>query len=77
MLNQPLTKEQQALRGRRQADMTIAQLGTWIQACHRMEQWAHISVKARRGWKKSRTLAEAELSRRQTQARVVTSFRAA
>jgi hypothetical protein len=64
MLNQPLTKEQQALRGRRVQDMTPEQLRTWIEACDRMEQWAHIPAKARAGWKRSRILAEAELSRR-------------
>ena len=63
-LSQPLSKSQQALRGRKIADMTDAQLVDWIEACQKMETWPRIDGKARRGWKASRAAAELEVERR-------------
>jgi hypothetical protein len=71
MLGEPLTKAQQALRGRKVIDMTDAQLRLWLDACDRMEQWAHIPNKARRGWGRGRTEAEAEIERRAKKHRVL------
>ena len=64
MLGQPLTKAQQALRGRKVSDMTDAQLTLWLDACDRMEQWSRIGKKARRGWVQGRAEAQAEMERR-------------
>jgi hypothetical protein len=65
-LSQPLSKSQQALRGRKIADMTDAQLVEWIDACQKMEAWPRIEAKGRRGWKDSRLAAELEIERRAT-----------
>jgi hypothetical protein len=61
---QPLSQSQQNLRGKKILDMTVPQLRDWIAACDAMELWKHISSKNRRGWKKSREEAVAELLRR-------------
>jgi hypothetical protein len=59
----PLTKTQQALRGRDLRDMSPVQLRDWINACEKMERFVKFN-KARRGWKQSREEALAELERR-------------
>jgi hypothetical protein len=40
--------------------MTVAQLRDWIDACNKMEIWTKYA-KSRRGWKKGREAAQAEL----------------
>ncbi len=63
----PLTKSQQALRGKRVPDMTDAQLRDWLEACAKME--LHVKpAKARRSWRSSAQEAEAELQKRLGQA---------
>jgi hypothetical protein len=62
-MKNPLTKAQEALRGRQIADMTEQQLRLWIDACDRMEVWSHTPAKARRGWKRSREVAADALQR--------------
>ena len=60
-----LTRSQQALRGKRIADMTEMQLHDWLSACEKME--LHVKpAKARRAWKSAAREAEAELQRRAT-----------
>jgi hypothetical protein len=63
-MKNPLTKTQEALRGRKINDMTDGQLRQWIDACDRMEKWKHTPAKARRGWKASGARAEAQLATR-------------
>ena len=60
---EPLTKTQQALRGRDLRDLSLDQLRDWIDACEKMEQWVK-DRKARRGWKQAREQTVAELERR-------------
>jgi hypothetical protein len=63
----PLTKSQQALRGKKVADMTDAQLRDRLDACAKME--LHVKpAKARRSWKSAAREAQAELHRRDGQA---------
>jgi hypothetical protein len=63
----PLSREQEALRGRKLADLTDAQLERWIEACDTMERWVTAS-KARRSWKESRKKAMAEIAKRRARA---------
>ena len=56
----PLTKDQQALRGRELRDMSPTQLRDWIEACEKMERSVKFK-KSRRAWKQSREQAVAEL----------------
>jgi len=67
-MNEPLSKRQKALRGRRVTDMTHAQLRDWINACERMERWSLVPNKARRGWKASHAKAVTELETRRRRA---------
>lgn len=60
---EPLTRSQQALRGRKIVDMDDAQLADWIDACNKMEIWVK-PAKARRSWKQGRLAAVTELERR-------------
>jgi hypothetical protein len=60
MKNNPLTGEQEGLRGRRVEHMTDAQLLLWIDACERMRRWVK-PAKARRSWTEGRRRAEAEI----------------
>ena len=60
---EPLSKSQQALRGRKLCDMSVEQLKDWIDACDKMELWVGYA-KARRGWRKSGIEAENELKKR-------------
>lgn len=60
---EPLSKSQQALRGRKICDMTEEQLRDWIGACLKMEKWVG-AAKARRGWRLSGIEAEQELNSR-------------
>jgi hypothetical protein len=62
-MNNPLSKQQEALRGRKRVDMTDAQLRDWIDACDKMERWVK-AAKGRRTWVRARADAEAELLRR-------------
>jgi hypothetical protein len=62
-MQNPLSKRQEALRGRKRSDMTEAELHDWIDACDKMEQWVK-PAKARRTWKAARADAVAELERR-------------
>jgi len=62
-MNNPLTKAQSALRGRKRVDMSDSQLLEWIDACNRMEPWVKFA-KARRTWAAARADAEAEIARR-------------
>ena len=64
LTDQPLSRSQHELRGRKVADMDDAQLREWIDACLKMEAWSRIEAKARRGWKESRIAAESEAERR-------------
>lgn len=59
----PLTKTQQALRGRDPRDLSLDQLRDWIDACKKMEHWVK-DKKARKEWRKSREQTVAELERR-------------
>ena len=59
----PLNKAQEALRGKKVADLTDDQLQLWLTACDTMEEWV-TNPKARRGWKRSREAAVAELAKR-------------
>ena len=67
-LGQPLTGEQDALRGRDVREFTDAELRLWLDACDRMERWVK-SAKARRTWKAGAERANAELARRTEKAR--------
>lgn len=60
----PLTKEQEALRGRAIKDMSDDQLRLWIDACERMERWVAFA-KARRMWKRSHQAAVEEMALRE------------
>ncbi len=62
-MNEPLTKTQQALRGRSVGDMSLEQLRDWIDACEKMENCVGYN-KARRGWRQGREDALTELVRR-------------
>jgi hypothetical protein len=62
-LGQPLTREQEELRGRDVRELTETQLGVWLVACERMERWVK-AAKARRSWKTAAAAATAELARR-------------
>ena len=62
-MRNPLSKQQETLRGRKLADLTDEQLLDWIDACNKMERWVKVN-KARRTWVRSRDDAEAELIRR-------------
>jgi hypothetical protein len=57
-MDAPLTKEQNALRGRKLETLSLDELRLWIDGCERMEAWPHTPAKARRGWKASRARAE-------------------
>ncbi|MEM9679571.1 MAG: hypothetical protein AAF901_04540 [Bacteroidota bacterium] len=59
----PLTKEQEKLRGKKVQDMTTDELRIWISACDKMENWVKYN-KARRSWTESRDQAIEELERR-------------
>ena len=52
-MNNPLTKEQEQLRGKKIVDLSLEQLSVWINACERMENWVKDS-KSRRSWRKSK-----------------------
>jgi hypothetical protein len=67
-LGQPLTREQDALRGRDVREFSDAELRLWLDACDHMERWVK-SAKARRTWKAGAARANAELSRRAEKAR--------
>jgi hypothetical protein len=60
----PLSRSQGSLRGKKIVDMSVAELKDWIAACDAVEVWKHTASKARRGWKRSRAEAIAELARR-------------
>ncbi|WCO03487.1 hypothetical protein [Psychroserpens ponticola] len=62
-MKNPLTKQQERLRGKKVNDMTNQELETWIQACDKMENWVNAN-KARRSWTQSRDKAESELEKR-------------
>ena len=62
-MNNPLTKEQEQLRGKKIVDLSLEQLSVWINACERMENWVKDS-KSRRSWRKSAEKAEHELNKR-------------
>ena len=61
---QPLSKSQESLRGKKIVDMSVSELKDWVAACDAMEVWKHTPSKARRGWKRSRSEAIAELAHR-------------
>lgn len=60
---EPLTKIQQALRGRDLHDLSLDQLRDWIDACEKMEHWVKYN-KARKEWRQSHEQTVAELERR-------------
>lgn len=62
-MNEPLTKSQQSLRGKKLTDMSLDQLMDWIDACKMMEGVVK-PAKARRTWKHSREKAEIEIFKR-------------
>ncbi|WP_430401209.1 hypothetical protein [Flavobacterium sp.] len=62
-MKNPLTKQQEQLRGKKVNDMTNQELEIWVQACDKMENWVDVN-KARRSWTKSRDEAESELEKR-------------
>lgn len=62
-MTNPLSKRQEAMRGRKRVDMTDAQLRDWVSACDKMEKWVK-AAKARRTWVRARADAESELMRR-------------
>lgn len=62
-MRNPLTREQEALRGKRLADLSDRQLELWLDACDRMEHWVQFS-KARRTWTRSRQAALEEQAKR-------------
>ena len=68
-MSEPLSKSQQALRGRTLTDMTEDQLRDWIDACNKMEVWPHTAKKARHDWKLGGNEAMAELERRQSESK--------
>jgi hypothetical protein len=61
---QPLSKSQESLRGKKIVDMSVSELKDWVAACDAIEVWKHTPSKTRRGWKRSREEAIAELARR-------------
>ena len=61
-MDNPLTKEQEQLRGKKIVDLSTEELGIWIDACERMEKWV-TDNKPRRSWTKSREKAEHELNK--------------
>lgn len=63
-LGQPLTREQEELRGRDVREFNEAQLRVWLVACERMEHWVK-AAKARRSWKTAARETRAELARRE------------
>lgn len=63
LMNLPLSKSQQRLRGRKVADMANDELRDWIDACDKMER-SGLAAKARRSWKESGNDARNELERR-------------
>ena len=62
-MSNPLSKNQEKLRGKKIVDVTIDELRSWINACDKMENWVSHN-KARRSWTQSRKEAETELERR-------------
>ena len=62
-MQNPLSKNQERLRGHKRTDMTDTELRDWIDACEKMECWVK-PAKARRTWKAARADAIAELERR-------------
>lgn len=62
-MNNPLSKQQEKLRGKEVCNMTIDELNVWIKACDEMENWVHAN-KARRSWTSSRFEAIDELEKR-------------
>jgi hypothetical protein len=69
-MRNPLSREQEALRGRRITDLTDRELELWLDACERMEHWVRFA-KARRTWKRSREAAlEEQTKRRERSARI-------
>jgi len=60
----PLSRSQSSLRGKKIVDMSVVQLRDWVAACDAVEIWKHTPAKTRRGWKRSRAEAIAELARR-------------
>jgi hypothetical protein len=62
-MRNPLSREQEALRGKRLADLSDCQLELWLDACDRMEHWVQFA-KARRTWKRSRQVALEEQAKR-------------
>lgn len=67
-MKNPLTQEQESLRGRRVEDMTDAQLRLWIDACYKMMVWVR-PAKARRSWKTERERGEVEIAKREVRTR--------
>ena len=59
----PLTKQEEKLRGKNVRDMNSDELRIWINACDKMENWVKYN-KARRSWTESRKQAIAELQSR-------------
>ncbi len=62
-MDEPLSKSQQRLRGRKLVEMTDDELLEWIDACEKMERGVS-AAKARRSWKQSGQNAHEELKRR-------------
>lgn len=63
-IGQPLTREQEELRGRDVREFDETQLRVWLDACERMERWVK-AAKARRSWKTAARETRAELARRE------------
>jgi hypothetical protein len=59
----PLTKQQEKLRGKKVQDMNSDELRIWISACDKMQNWVKYN-KARRSWTESREQAIGELEKR-------------
>ncbi|MFD0843576.1 hypothetical protein ACFQ1F_08545 [Flaviramulus multivorans] len=62
-MKNPLTKQQEKLRGKKIVDLTDAELLLWINACDKMENWVG-GNKARRSWTSSRQDAVDEIEKR-------------
>lgn len=63
-MENPLSKDQEALRGKKIKDMSLSELKLWIDACDKMEGWIKNANKARRSWTSSKEKAEHELQKR-------------
>lgn len=62
-MDNPLSKEQEELRGKNISSFSTDQLHEWIEACEKMAIWVKTN-KARRSWIKSGEKAEFELQKR-------------